>query len=282
MNENLRDALERAAGPDPHLDLTEQVWAQGRRVRRRRQTTQAFGGLAAAAVMVGAVWLGGGLLSDPEALPGPADPPSDPAVTSVEVDRTADEATEETTADETTADETTTDESTEDATMDDATTEDATTGEPALPIDPCTTPYPDPVLRAESLPDQTRDRAEEVLAAAADCDLDTLVALAQQDQTFLSFGVVSPEEAFAGEEGAERAAAIATVMTLFEPGQDAAGAPYRWPGTIQSEEDWVLVVESGLHTQDEVDLMRGSGMGYTGWRVGVDSGGTWMFMTAGD
>ena len=191
-------------------------------------------------------------------------------------------ATEETTADETTADETTTDESTEDATMDDATTEDATTGEPALPIDPCTTPYPDPVLRAESLPDQTRDRAEEVLAAAADCDLDTLVALAQQDQTFLSFGVVSPEEAFAGEEGAERAAAIATVMTLFEPGQDAADAPYRWPGTIQSEEDWVLVVESGLHTQDEVDLMRGSGMGYTGWRVGVDSGGTWMFMTAGD
>lgn len=73
MNEELRNALERAAGEDPHTDLTEMVWAQGRRVRRRRHAAQAAGGIAAAGVLVGAVFLGGGLL-EPEAHVGPAVP----------------------------------------------------------------------------------------------------------------------------------------------------------------------------------------------------------------
>lgn len=235
------------------------MWAQGRVVRRRRQATQGFGAVAAAGVLVGAVWLGGGLLSDPEALPGPADPPNDgSAVGTVEVDRTTEEATQ------------------------DEPTGEATTEEPTLPLDPCSTPYPDLELRAEGLPDQTRERAEEVLELAAVCDLDGLAALAQQDQTFLSFGVVTPEEAFSGSEGAERAAAITILLTLFEPGQDAADAPYRWPGAVETEDDWTLLVDSGLYTQDEVELLRGSGMGYIGWRVGVDASGQWSFLVAGD
>lgn len=272
MNEELREALDRAAGQDPHVDLTDQVWAQGRVVRRRRQTTQAFGGLAAAAVMVGAVWLGGGLLSDPEVLPGPADPPSDPTLTSVEVDRTADEATGE----QVPAEEPTEDAATEDG----AATADDTAG--VLPIDPCATPYPDPVLLAEGLPGEASAGATQVLELAAACDLDGLAALAQQDQTFLSFGVVTPEEAFTVPEGAGRAAAITILLTLFEPGQDADDAPYRWPGAVESDEDWALVVDSGLYTEDEVEMMRASGMGYAGWRVGVDAQGQWSFMVAGD
>lgn len=282
MNENLRDALDRAAGEDPHVDLTEQVWAQGRVVRRRRQTAQAVGGMTAAATLVGALWLGGGLLSDPDALPGPADPPSDPAVTSVEDPRVTDEATDGGTADDGTP--TTPEEPTEEEPIEEEPIEEEPTEDPAvaLPIDPCGTAYPDPVLLAAELPQPTTARATEVLELAAACDLGGLAALAQQDETHLSFGLLSPQEAFSGDEGAERAAAITTLLTLFQPGQDAPDAPYRWPGTVESDEDWALLVDSGLHTQGEVELMRGSGMGYTGWRVGVDASGQWSFLVAGD
>lgn len=273
MNENLRDALERAAGDDPRVDLTDRVWTQGRVVRRRRQTAQAFGGLAAAGALVGAMWLGGGLLTDPEALPGPAEPSfGGSAVSTVEVDRT----TEAPTQDEPTGDATT------EVPAQDEPTEDATIEAPTLPIDPCATPYPDPVLLADGLPEATSARASEVLELAAACDRDGLAALAEQDQTFLSFGVVTPEEAFAGPEGAERAAAITILLTLFEPGQEAPDAPYRWPGAVETEDDWTLLVDSGLYTQDEVELLRGSGMGYIGWRVGVDASGQWSFLVAGD
>lgn len=73
MNEELRRALDRAAGEDPVLDVSEQAWAQGRVVRRRRQVAQGVGGLAAAAVIVGAFTLGGGL-AQPNAGIGPALP----------------------------------------------------------------------------------------------------------------------------------------------------------------------------------------------------------------
>lgn len=74
MNDELRSALRRAAGEEPQVDLTESVWAQGRITRRRRHTAQAVGGVAAAAVLVGAFALGGGVLNQPEAYDGPAQP----------------------------------------------------------------------------------------------------------------------------------------------------------------------------------------------------------------
>ena len=284
MSEELRRALDRAAGEDPRVDLTEVVWSQGRVVRRRRQATQTVGGLAAAAVMVGAFWLGGGLVSGPDALPGPAEPPTDDSAVS-----TVEEATDDTMEDPTEGG-ATDGETTDDGTDDGATTEGSAEGEtteetpepPALPLDPCSTPYPGLVLQGEDLPEATVATADEILQLAAACDLDGLIVLAEQDETFLSFGVVGPQEAFSDEDGAERAAAIATVLTLFGPGQDADDAPYRWPGAVESDEDWTLVVDSGLYTEDEVEMMRDSGMGYTGWRVGVDAQGRWSFMVAGD
>ncbi|QFG68870.1 hypothetical protein [Ornithinimicrobium pratense] len=287
MNENFREALERAAGDNPHVDLTEQVWAQGRVVRRRRQTVQAAGGLTAAAALVGAMWLGGGLLSDPDAFDGPADQPTSPAVTSVE-DEAPDGPTEGENVDGPATEDPGTDATGEDVTTEDpgtdATGEDLTTEDPAPagPIDPCGTAYPDPVLVAEGLPEATTDRALEVLELAAACDLDGLAALAQQDDTHLSFGVASPQEAFSGDKGAERAAAVTTLLTRFEPGQDAPDAPYRWPAEVETEQDWARLVDSGLYAQQDVDLMRGSGIGYSGWRVGVDASGRWAFLVAGE
>lgn len=73
MSEDLRRALDRAAGEDPHVDLAETVWARGRVLRRRRHAAQAVGGGVAAAALVGAFFLGGGLF-DPQADVGPALP----------------------------------------------------------------------------------------------------------------------------------------------------------------------------------------------------------------
>jgi hypothetical protein len=73
MNEELRRALDLAAGQEPQVDLTETVWSRGRVVRRRRHAAQAVGGAAAAAVLAGAFFLGGGLL-EPQADVGPAGP----------------------------------------------------------------------------------------------------------------------------------------------------------------------------------------------------------------
>lgn len=264
MNDSLRSALDRAAGEPPDLDLRD-VWARGRARRRRRHAVQAVGGLTGAGALVAALWLGGGVLDHPDALPGPAKTPTDdPAVTSV-----ARESVPETTTQEA---------ATQEATTPEATSEAPTT----LPVDPCTTPYPDPVLRDEGLPEAARETAAQVLALAAECDLDGLGVLAQQDQTFVSFGVVDPEQAFSGAEGAERAAAITVLMTTFAPGQDAADAPYGWPGTVGTDEQWQQVVDAELYTQGQVDLMRDSGTGYSGWRVGVDARGRWSFMVAGD
>ncbi|WP_131105093.1 hypothetical protein [Ornithinimicrobium sufpigmenti] len=278
MNENLRDALDRAAGADPQVDLAEQVWAQGRVVRRRRQTVQAVGGLAAAGVLVGGMWLGGGLLSGPDAFPGPAEQPTGPAVTSVDDVGTDDVGTDEVT-EEPTEDGTATEDPGTATTANDTATEDTP---PPGPVDPCSTAYPDPVLLAEGLPEATVAGASEVLELAAACDLAGLAALAERDETHLSFGVVSPQEAFSGEEGADRAAAAATLLTRFEPGQDAPDAPYRWPAELETEQDWARLADTGLYSQEEVDLMRSSGIGYTGWRVGVDASGRWAFLVAGD
>lgn len=96
MNEDLRRALERAAGDDPEVDLAEAVWARGRVVRRRRHAAQAVGGAAAAAALAGAFFLGGGLF-EPQADVGPAVPPIEESADATVPVPTVEESTEPTT-----------------------------------------------------------------------------------------------------------------------------------------------------------------------------------------
>lgn len=304
VNDQLRNALGRAAGGDPHVDLTDTVWAQGRVVRRRRQVAQTVGALAAVGVIAGAFALGGGLL-EPQADVGPAVPTvqdtatatwSTPVVQAGPTRPAAEDTQEETAAPvtgtgESAAAPTGTGEAdptgpeseppaSEPPTTDPPSSEPPT--DPPTVIDPCTTAYPDPVLVVGDTPESTRTKAAGVLGQAADCNLAGLIELARQDQTFLSFGALTPEVAFSGEEGARRARAITILLTEFAPAVEGADAPYRWPGAVVTDEDWQRVVDTGLYSQEEADLMRSSGMGYTGWRVGVTADGTWAYLVAGD
>lgn len=329
MDEELRRALDRAAGDDPEADYTQEVWTRGRLVRRRRYVAQTVGGVVGAAVLAGAVWVGTVLLSQPEALPGPALPtvddlavstgPMTTTATPTDQEPTTDRATEETSdeatehtdgrAEESPAPEdVTTPETASSApsspspsgtdgagpTEDDPapepsdeppTSEPPTSEEPSpdpsVAIEPCVTPYPDPVLTGDGLPEAALVKGSGVLGAAAECSLETLVEMAGQDGTVLSFGGRSPEEVFAVEQGGERARAITILMTRFQPERVEEADLYRWPAEIDTEEEWQLVVDSGLYSQEDVDLMRRFD-GYVGWRVGITSSGRWEFMTAGD
>lgn len=117
MNEDLRNALDRAAGGEPRLDLTEAAWAKGRTVRRRRHVAQAVGGVAATMALVGAFAIGGGVLNSPQGFDGPASPTLDDGavatgpvvVDDVEEPTTQEPATEDATTEEEAADEVTTD-----------------------------------------------------------------------------------------------------------------------------------------------------------------------------
>lgn len=135
-----RDELKRAlnaASAGPERDFTG-TWAQGRRVRRRRQTAQGVGVVALAAAVFGGFALGGGLLEDASIEPMP--PAEQTETTEQATGEPTREATEEA-ATETPVEPTTegteeaTTEATDEATTDagEETTTDAGTGQIELP-----------------------------------------------------------------------------------------------------------------------------------------------------
>lgn len=293
MNDELKDALERAAGDEPSLDLADQVWAHGRVVRRRRQVAQGIGGLAAAAVIVGAFALGGGLLNQPEAYDGPAQPTgADEAQSTAPVQTYAlptptatpdedQEPTETATAVETveTADpEATQEQGVPVATDAPVETEDAPiaapTSEVAVPTQTATSsvapPEADPVVEcsatgmggsvvAGDAPAAVVTRAQTLLDRAVACDRDYLVAAATADGTSLSFGLVSPEDAFVlpEPEWEQRFALLVQTLTAAPP--TVLGG-----GDGDTYYTWYL-------TEDTMN-----------WRVGFTPDGTWAYFIAGD
>ena len=89
-----KDELRRAlteASSGPERDFTG-TWAQGRRVRRRRQTAQGLGVVAVAAAAVGAFALGGGNLLGEDATIEPLPPATQTPITEEATDAAPTEA----------------------------------------------------------------------------------------------------------------------------------------------------------------------------------------------
>ena len=277
--DELRDALDRAAD-GPERDFTG-VWGAGRAMRRRRQTAQGLGGLALAAVVAGAVALGGGDLMKGETMP-PATPtvPDDVVVTSVQTDS---EDAVVTTAEPTPS--TDVEEASEVAGSSTATP--PVTASPTSDLivvpNPCDQPSTGLTVMAGGATPSELDRAQQLLDLASSCDLDGLIALAEEQGTFLSFGGTSPADAFAGEEGRARAHALVALLANFEPviggGNDGPLDAAMWPQIPQ--ERWDELVELGIYTQEHVDLFRAEG-NYVGWRIYIEPDGNWSGMVAGD
>ncbi|OLT40940.1 hypothetical protein BJF86_03705 [Serinicoccus sp. CNJ-927] len=245
MNEDLRHALDQAAGAEPDRDLTDEAWRQGRGVRRRRHVAQGVGGLAAVAVVTGVFALGGGF-TPPEAGVGPALPTvEDDAAASAPVQTDALPTGEPTATSTTTA--------------------------PAPSPPPSSAPPPsDPpevtcsatglsgTVVAGDAPAAVVQRAQALLDAAVACDRDVLVQAATADETMLSFGLVTPQEVFVLPEpgGWSRYALLVQTLTARAPVVQEGGG-----GTWY---EWYLTDEP------------------TGWRVGISTDGSWDWFLAGD
>ncbi len=138
------------------------------------------------------------------------------------------------------------------------------------------------------LPKVPQAKALTILRAAAICDAKTLTAIAAKDRTSLSFGLVSPAQAFAVPDDDGRYKALVLMLTRTRPVADRAFRPrtaYVWPRVSRGDNDraaWAETVSAGLLTAKEAAQMRRMGSGYMGWRTGIDARGKWLFDIAGD
>lgn len=268
----LREWLARGYAGSPQPDQAGPAWREGRRRRRLRVlgTGTAVTGLVAAAGAT--VFALGG---------GPVPPSGDlgPAGTGTEsapVDPTP-EPTPSPSAEPAPA-------PTEQPATKEPTTE-PTTEEPAGECS--SSAYSEGRLSAEGVPPEAADTALTLLQAAVTCDEDTLVTMATQDETSPSFGGRSAEEVLALPDAEERYLVLAVLLTETEPTTIDSGVVtfYAWPEAHgpggPTEEQWEDLVDAGLYTQEEVDLLRQMD-GYLGWRVGIAEDGRWQFFIAGD
>ena len=190
---------------------------------------------------------------------------------------------------------------TETATATGSTTATTTATETGSPTTSAAAPAPEPPPGVECSsgayspgPPRTADAPEPVvttaqllLDSAMACDSAALISLATQDDTAVSFGGVTVEEALALPDVEGRYLVLAALLSGTDPGvfDTEEGQQYRWPAasaeSTPSDAQWQQVVDAGLYTQADVDQMR-AGDGYTGWRVGIATDGTWQFFIAGD
>ena len=97
------------------------------------------------------------------------------------------------------------------------------------------------------------------------------------------FGVPEREEAGDAEPGPKPMRALATILTM--PYTRNESGSYAWPTAYQespSEADWQALVDAGISTQEQVDLMQEQQTGYLGYRTAITADGDWQFFVAGD
>jgi hypothetical protein len=163
--------------------------------------------------------------------------------------------------------------------------------EPAEPEVECSTSGLRLTLPDQELPQPVADVRERVFGAAVACDYDTLeqIALEQGEGFTFSYGAGPDDSAAAHwreleESGAEEPMRVlATILTL--PYTRNESGSYAWPTAYSeapTDEAWQALVDAGLYTQEEIDLMRSGGTGYLGYRTAITADGDWQFFVAGD
>ena len=144
-------------------------------------------------------------------------------------------------------------------------------------------------LPEQALPAAVADVRKRVFDAAVACDYDTLEQIALEKGegfTFSYGGGTSAAEHWRmlEESGAgEPMRILATILTL--PYTRNESGSYAWPTAYQespSDADWQALVDAGISTQEEVDLMKAQQTGYLGYRTAITADGDWQFFVAGD
>lgn len=161
---------------------------------------------------------------------------------------------------------------------------------PAEPEAQCSTADLRLTLPEQDVPEPVAQLRQRIFAAAVACDYVTLGQIAAEDQGFtFSYGAETSaadhwrqvEEA--GVEQPLPMRALAAILTM--PYTRNETGSYAWP-TAYSEsptaEAWQALVDTGLYSQEQVDLMQAQNTGYLGYRTAITPDGTWQFFVAGD
>lgn len=163
--------------------------------------------------------------------------------------------------------------------------------EPAEPEVDCSTAGLRLTLPDQELPEPVADVRQRVFDAAVACDYDTLeqVALEQGEGFTFSYGAGPDDSAAEHWRGLEESGAedpmrvLATILTM--PFTRNESGSYAWPTAYSeapTDEAWQALVDSGLYSQEEIELMRSGGTGYVGYRTAITAEGDWQFFVAGD
>lgn len=142
----------------------------------------------------------------------------------------------------------------------------------------------------EKLPKPVRTAAQTIKENLQDCKTDALVKRSTADKTHLSFGVLTPAQAWSLKRDREEKIYGQGVAALGLPWAESStdeGTFYVWPRVVTEEfmdDDaaWQEAIDGGLITDAEAEQMRSGGSGYMGYRIGIAEDGTWMFAVAGD
>jgi hypothetical protein len=124
-----------------------------------------------------------------------------------------------------------------------------------------------------------------IFAAASTCDYGTLVRLSNEHGKGLEFSFGAERSAAAYWRRLESSGEPVMrflVKLLDLPGAQSQGF-YVWPSAFRlhpTEADWRLL--RALYPQRVIDGMRRSGIGYSGYRVGIRPNGDWQFFVTGD
>lgn len=141
------------------------------------------------------------------------------------------------------------------------------------------------------LTEDARATAELILDAALRCDEQILATAAFESETALTFGNADPYEFFGlpEQDDAQVYEVIARLLAETQPGEvySEDHAIWVWPAvataaSVDDDNAWQDLADSGLYTAEEIEELRTQGDGYLGWRIGIADDGTWQYLVAGD
>lgn len=126
-----------------------------------------------------------------------------------------------------------------------------------------------------------------ILDAAQALDWDALRALIPEEGFTFSFGGERDPISYWQElESRGHVPVIGDILPMVLSTEPARlRGTYIWPApAAEDPADWDehdLDVLRQIHPEEDIRLFREMGL-YTGWRVGIDRDGTWVFFVAGD
>jgi len=159
------------------------------------------------------------------------------------------------------------------------------------PEEGCSTAGLRPTLPGQDLPAEVAEVRQRVFDAAVACGYQTLeqIALERGEGFTFSFGGGESAAAFwreTEEEGSSQPLPMRALVTILAlPYTRNEAGSYAWPTAYDEspeEADWQALVDAGLYSAEDVELMQTSGTGYLGYRTAITPDGDWQFFVAGD